>query len=65
MLLGLRFPEASLTPKFHVLVYEHQRMLKEHHFYGMMTEEVVACCLLIAASSGYANVQLMPACCCL
>jgi hypothetical protein len=38
--IACRFPEASLTPKFHVLVYEHSRMLKEHYFCGMMTEEV-------------------------
>ena len=44
--LCCRFPDSSITPKFHVMIYEHCRMLKQHGFCGMMTEEVaVAHCL--------------------
>jgi len=35
------FPEESLTPKFHVMIFEHQRMMQKYFMCGMTTEEFI------------------------
>ena len=41
LLIRYRFPDVSLTPKFHLMVYEHQRMMKKYGMCGMTTEEFI------------------------
>jgi hypothetical protein len=36
-----RFPEDSIPPKFHVITYEHSRLLKLYQMCGMTTEEAI------------------------
>jgi hypothetical protein len=33
--------DVGITPKFHVMVYEHTRMMKAHHMCGLLTEEAI------------------------
>ena len=35
------FPEESLTAKFHVMIFEHQRMMQKYFMCGMTTEEFI------------------------
>jgi len=36
-----RYPEETLTPKFHIMIYEHQRLMKKYGMCGMTTEEFI------------------------
>ena len=36
-----RFPTSTITPKFHVMIYEHVKSIKKHKVLGLFTEECI------------------------
>ena len=36
-----RYPEETPTPKFYIMIYEHQRLMKKYGMYGTTTGEII------------------------
>jgi hypothetical protein len=37
----VNYPKSTITPKFHIMIYEHTRMRQLHFMCGILTEEVI------------------------